>query len=977
MHQNDNLSSLEFGFMKESNNNEIIPASEIDAEEYKEIPAQLEGMSKIAAATTVAQTLSFSTERKFLETVSAEGSLCHLELNGTISHSLTGFKWLKITQVGRFAVDSRQNCFDSMQTILHSCHMPNTQLAFLVIVEKGIYKMFLGVKGIGKMNGVHNFILSNWKGVTCKKCDENNAELRRFVNNDEYNKCYALTGVPTVNAQNRYSRGIDQIVSGFRGHDDAAYLVLANPVSSTRVDGILTSCRELQSQSESFKSFSLTENLQKGKNRSLSKSTSHTITETISEQVNSSDGKKAMGVVLGVTGLAVATALIYPPALAMLPAVAEKAATAGNVLIQSVPRLKSALSALQAGSSLQKQFVANGLIPKPAPKKKDIATADVTSTSDTFGYSESYSQSISQTITNSHIEAALEHLKKHASRMEEGKATGMWEVGCFLLTSVDDKAACAMQVKSVLSGMESIYEPIRIHDISSLVENNNREVHGFVERPLITSNYTKNDEGYENVPFRHPFGDEFSHATTLLTTKELSCFINFPMNSLPGISVVDYWPDFSLTPQSFPEKAQILQLGHLLFNGIGSNIPVSVPLNTLCRHALVAGVNGSGKTNSVLSILNGFLCHDKPIMIIEPAKTEYVDWAVSYNKEVDEFNNKVNPKEQKKKIKIYMPGCQYYAKGKTEPDELRLNPFEVIRINENFDYKVLSHIDKLKSVLAAAFPMQEILPTVIERLLYKLYTDSGWIAEGEQKQYPDKFPTLEDVNLRTIKALMSDLGYAEENTQNISAAIRTRFNSMKYGWKKALLGNERLTGMDWKDLFGETCVINLSYAGDDADKAFIMSLLMQFLYEYRVAESETEDYSFNDNKCEHLVVVEEAHRVMTKCENPEMPQYRSNQMFSSILSEVRAYSQGVMVVDQVPSRLIEDAVKNTNIKIIHKVVAADDAKILAESMGLTQEQQDVIPKLAIGQAILGGLNSADVESPNSADIFLAKIDKFK
>ena len=74
---------------------------------------------------------------------------------------------------------------------------------------------------------------------------------------------------------------------------------------------------------------------------------------------------------------------------------------------------------------------------------------------------------------------------------------------------------------------------------------------------------------------------------------------------------------------------------------------------------------------------------------------------------------------------------------------------------------------------------------------------------------------------------------------------------------------------------------------------------------------------------------------------------------------------------------VEDAVKNTNIKIIHKVVAADDAKILAESMGLTQEQQNVIPKLAIGQAILGGLNIADVESPNSADIFLAKIDKYK
>jgi hypothetical protein len=261
--------------------------------------------------------------------------------------------------------------------------------------------------------------------------------------------------------------------------------------------------------------------------------------------------------------------------------------------------------------------------------------------------------------------------------------------------------------------------------------------------------------------------------------------------------------------------------------------------------------------------------------------------------------------------------------------------------------------------------------------LYKLYTDLGWIKQKDLQAYPDKFPTLNDINLKSIKELMTDLGYAEENTQNISAAIRTRFNSMKYGWKNTLLNNERIDGMTWEDFFGNSCVINLSYAGDDADKAFIISLLMQFLYEYRVAESEKEGYSYDENKCDHLVVIEEAHRVMTRCDNPEMPQYRSNQMFSSILSEVRAYSQGVMVVDQVPSRLIEDAVKNTNIKIVHKVVAADDAKILAESMGLTQEQQDVIPKLSIGQAILSGLNSAEVESANASDIYLAKIDKNK
>lgn len=183
--------------------------------------------------------------------------------------------------------------------------------------------------------------------------------------------------------------------------------------------------------------------------------------------------------------------------------------------------------------------------------------------------------------------------------------------------------------------------------------------------------------------------------------------------------------------------------------------------------------------------------------------------------------------------------------------------------------------------------------------------------------------------------------------------------------------------MTWEELFGSPVVVNLSYAGDDQDRAFIMSLLLQFLYEYRIAESETGKVDFNSNKCRHLVVVEEAHRVMANCLNSESPQYKSGQMFINFLSEVRAYGQGMMVVDQVPTRLIEDAIKNTNVKIIHKLVASDDSQRIAECIGLTPEQQKVIAKLSIGQAVLAGFNSANVGSSDSSDIYLAQINKMK
>lgn len=940
-------------------------------------PQQLDGLSKIAAANAIAQTLSYSLERKYLQTPN-ESSLCTLKLIGDIDHGKTGFRWLKITQVGRFSVNSKQNCFDAMQTILHSCAMPDTSLTFLVLGNKGVFSLYLGVSEHGKsksgvarskVGALKDFAASNWKGLVSKRAD-GDEELKEFFNSNKYTKCYALTGIPTLNAQDQYAKSIDQIIGGGKNQNNIAYLVTATPISEDKIDGILRDCRDMQSQAESFKGFSISESLQKSENSSESHTVADTVTETVSTEINQNKSKTTRNVILAVTGLAVATAILYPPALSIVPTVAGK--------VKSIPRLQSSLKILNLGRQAQSLAIAKGFIPRRTIPKKDKSEAKSTTDSSTHGFSESYSKSVSQTISDAHIEASVEHLKKHAERFQIGKATGMWEVGCYVFTDGDDGAALASQVKAVLSGKESIYEPIRIHDISEMVMDNSGYVNGFKEDLQIYANYRPIND-FTDEPFRHPLGKDFSRLTSILTTKELSCMINMPMSSVPGLSVVDIWPDFSLTPQDNELGSFTIPLGRLIHDRQETPVAVSLNLDTLSRHSLVAGVNGSGKTNTVLSILEGFMKADKPVIVFEPAKTEYVDWAIEYNRQVDIYNeNTETESERKKKIKIFIPGCNYYAKGDVElKDVLRLNPFEVIASkNEMNGYRIVSHLDKLKSVLAGAFPMQDILPTVIERLLYKLYDDAGWLSEDTPtKKRP--FPTLASINKTFIKDLMEQLGYAEENTMNISAALRTRFNSMKQGWKNTLLNNDEINGTTWKDLFVSPCVINLSYVGDDSDKAFIMSLLMQFLYEYRIAESEAKGYSFNDNECRHLAVIEEAHRVMTKCASPELPQYRSNQMFASILSEVRAYGQGVMVVDQVPSRLIEDAVKNTNIKIIHKIVSADDTKLLAESVGMNSEQQSVIPKLSIGQAVLVGLNSLNVGSQNAGDIYLAKINKKK
>ena len=73
---------------------------------------------------------------------------------------------------------------------------------------------------------------------------------------------------------------------------------------------------------------------------------------------------------------------------------------------------------------------------------------------------------------------------------------------------------------------------------------------------------------------------------------------------------------------------------------------------------------------------------------------------------------------------------------------------------------------------------------------------------------------------------------------------------------------------------------------------------------------------------------------------------------SDLLSEVRAYGQGIIVADQVPVKLAPDVIKNTNLKIIHRVVASDDRSALGGAMAMDENQVHVLAILELGDAVV-------------------------
>lgn len=908
----------------------------------------------VLAASMMAQSLSCCLEKKYLDSLTANNSLIEIVNNGVGRNIFKHISWLKVTQIGKPINNGVTSCFSYIQKILMSCALPNTQLTFLVLGDGVKCDLYLGLRDNGNENSImtqtvanlNNFAKVCWPGLQTLQFDEEDTEIRKHFDT-EYNYITAVTGIPSLpDTDNSAITTIEHLIGGMH-NQKFAYLVTASPIGSERIDDILGQCRDMQGILESAKSCNISTSVQEGYSYAYGKSHSEFTNWSTSDAVSKRDYKSSAGYAMLGAGLYMAAGLFFPPAMAILPGLGT--AFTGAMLSSNPMATFLGLSGMSGMNIL------SGFVPQNThTETHGGGFSDTVSETDTT--SRSTSETVSKTLINKHVEAACKQLETYVKRFELAKATGAWNVSC-LLFSESPSSSASWQLKSLLSGSESSLEPIRIHDVTSIMPRK-----GTAKASSLMVKFKGGDL------FHHPFGEDFSQLKSMLTTRELSALVNFPLHSVPGINVVDSAPEFSLSPQTITNEKNILNVGRILYGGTPSSIGVKLPIDTLSRHALVCGVNGSGKTNTVLSVLDGFSKAGRPFFVIEPAKTEYVDWAIEVNKHI---------KDPKKKIKIFIPGCERYAKANFTPERLRMNPFEVIQL-PNSEMRVLSHIDRLKSTFASAFPMQDILPVIIEHLLYDLYTNKHQMLEKDDwtNYMKNGVPTLTDIGIDYIEKFMKEIGYAKENTQNITAALRTRFQSLRQGWKKELLENEKLN-YSWEELFGSPVVVNLSYAGDDQDRAFIMSLLLQFLYEYRIAESESEKFSFNANECRHLVVVEEAHRVMGRCDNPEAPQYRSGLMFSNFLSEVRAYGQGMMVVDQVPTRLIEDAIKNTNIKIIHKLVASDDSRIVAECIGLTADQQRVIPKLSIGQAVLAGFNSANVMSSDSSDIYLAQINKMK
>lgn len=537
-----------------------------------------------------------------------------------------------------------------------------------------------------------------------------------------------------------------------------------------------------------------------------------------------------------------------------------------------------------------------------------------------------------------------EVIKLHLSRLKEGEGKGFWKTGVYVLANAANTVENVMSLLSAgYAGDTTYIESIRTTMLSSSANNVNALSH---------------IKELRFVPCKSQIGSIYDDFATPLTNEELSIAAGLPHREVAGLEFIPNVVGFAANP---PEKIgdRVYTLGRLIHNGSVTENTYQLDLDQLTAHALIVGATRQGKTTTCKTILNKMLKNRIPFLMIEPTKRDYLDWALEYNRNAKNEN----------KIRVFAPNIR--PRNASEEKmmksygvrELKLNLFQPAVVKGE-SITIDHHLGRLTTVLTASLPMEGILPMMMGDIIkihtrhsmdvskYSYQKESDPTKTSYRDEPSVKYPSLERME-QTANHFIEAKGYDHGEAQtNIQAALRNRIEHLvEFG---ELFDAER--SIDFDDIFTHPTVINLSGMTNDEDKNLLAALLMVAMWDYR--ESAYNKKHPPENTLVHLTLLEEAHRLIKKpvveMANSGNAQAAVANMFSNMLSEIGGYGEGIVIVDQTPTAIIPNAIKNTSLKIVHRLSDQQEIDAVSTSLGLTQEQKSVPNFLKQGEAIVFG-----------------------
>ena len=820
------------------------------------------------------------------------------------SRNIFNVTWMQIERLPIHpSQEENYDLLSKWQSTLSMAHMLHQRVLFLLQRHDGTTKLYVGVhseKAMGSKRAILQFEKAarlHMQGISTRIVDDSREITKIESRNDSLSNIGVVTGIPSLRKRDQKNviQTLDKIAVGIDDNGSRkknySLVIIADPVSDIEISNLMGTLLNLQSEIHSCVNTTMTEGV-----------------STNNSQTSGWTGTIGLGKIL--TGLVIGGACVASGGAAAIPiaiGAAKLSSSIADILGASISKYNSKTRSYGTSRNASRQYL--------------DATAR-------------YCESL---------------IQNHIQRLEKGRNLGFWNTGVYVLGDSPDTVETILGLlRSVYAGDETYTEPIRMfnfgtnHDVAAYVQNNDLlplPVDTHVQEVVREYLKVNGGKGW------HILGPLYENFSTALNTEELSISMSLPRRDVPGLKFVRNAVKFAANAPQIESGTRCIDLGEVIDSGVTTPVRYILPVDELNRHALLCGMTGSGKSTTTRRLLMQLQRHDIPFLVIEPTKQDYLQWAVEYNNTVPEENQ----------IQIFMPGGNPVCAANINP--FHLNPFIPSAVDGGM-VNMQAHIDSLVSILASSMPMSDVLPLLLEESMYELVThicgSHVWQNEISIESFAD-FPKLSMLK-KVSDVLIHERGYDKEVASNLRAAMRTRINSLTRGWKDDMF-NGRLMA---NEIFNRPAIINLDGISRNADKSLVMALLMQQMREYRASiySSNTayRDSLKNGDCLKHFTILEEAHRILGDDSSEIMSESSTHktalEMFADLITEVRAYGEGLMIVDQSPSKLMRDVIKNTNIKIVHRISPKDDREAVGSCMGLRTDQEEMIATLEKGNVII-------------------------
>lgn len=443
---------------------------------------------------------------------------------------------------------------------------------------------------------------------------------------------------------------------------------------------------------------------------------------------------------------------------------------------------------------------------------------------------------------------------------------------------------------------------------------------------------------------------------SLYTLEEMRPMFSFPI-LYPGESIecqkeTDPVP-FQKAIRVDDDTGEIHEVMSLGVSALGYD--VTFPLELYKKHAFIAGVPGAGKTNTMLYLVTSLwrnTFQKIPFLVLEPAKQEYR--ALALQKGMED-------------LCIFSPGADTRF-------PLHINPFQF-----PVGLTLAEHIANLNAVFAGAFELPPPSPHFIDTCIEKVYLNKGWNI-NERNTGKREYPTLQELYASLEEAVMES-HYQGETLGNLRSVLEVRVGSLL----KREIGNVynvRKSIIEPEEWLLRPVIIELESLGEGPANfmSLLISTLIREVLKVRKTSDTLDELAAKRNEylravlpsdvlgrvpddlllkpeLEHVIFYEEAHNLIgPNTDSPAGdsvdPKISATKFLVKMLAEVRALGEGIVIADQLPTAMAPEVLKNTGLKLGHRITAQDDRNLLGSTMSASADQLEEQGTFGTGWALI-------------------------